>query len=266
MKLTKILSKKMMWKKATIALLIACILLQQVSARDSDESSSSSSSSSESSEESPKGRNKPSSDSSSSSSSSESVEDHKADFEKLFNDFADKYYDFVKSVNDKRKSVAKKFSENKLVSKVKIAAVDELKVKLTIKIGDDDAFKNIQNSEDAALILRYFKNTIVAITELSELILKYHSLKKPTAEEILIQEALEQCDAYELLEKIQKRFEDFCKSFGEKVRDYVKDLTKTQKAKETKVVNWYEEFKSTDGFGNEVIKLTEFFSISQTNL
>nr|XP_014096760.2 uncharacterized protein LOC106622192 [Bactrocera oleae]XP_014096761.2 uncharacterized protein LOC106622192 [Bactrocera oleae]XP_014096762.2 uncharacterized protein LOC106622192 [Bactrocera oleae]XP_036215865.1 uncharacterized protein LOC106622192 [Bactrocera oleae] len=264
----------MMWKKATVVLLIACVLLQQVSAspraaRHSDESSrsSSSSSSSESSEESQKGRNKRSSDdgsSDSSSSSSDSVEDHKAKFEKLFNDFADKYYDFVKSVNDKRKSVAKRFNENRLVSKLEIVAVEELKMKLSTKIGADDVFKNIENSEDAALISRYFKNSIVAITELSDLILKYYTdnLKKPSAEEILIQEALEQCDAYELLEKVQKSFEDFSKSFGEKVRDYVKHLTKTEKTQETKIVKWYDEFKSTDGFSDEVIKLSEFFSIN----
>lgn len=185
----------------------------------------------------------------------------------MFNDFAKKYYDVVKSINDKRKSVAKKFSENKLVSRVKIVAVEELKEKLSTKIADDDAFKNIKNSEDADLISRYFKNSILTITKLSELIVKYRSdnLKEPSAEEVLIQEALERSDAFELIEEIYKRFEDFFKSFGEKVRDYIKHLTKAEKTNETKIVNWYEDFKATDGFGNKIIKLSEFFSINQTN-
>ncbi|XP_054742602.1 vitellogenin-A1-like [Anastrepha obliqua] len=293
-----------MLKKAIILLLISCILLQLVSTTPrrsgddsdesgdsssssssseesaehhrlhkrsaSDESSSSSSSSSESSEESSEhhrlDKRSTSDESSSSSSSSSESSEERVTRDVLLSEFLKSYTKFVKSATKKLKSVAKKFLKNRLVSRVDAKYVDEVKLSFTKFIEADTTYGK-RTTGDIYSIAEYFTTSLDTITDFLKVLSQYSPqvLKEPNATEVLIQEALAESGVDDLMKEILSIFEDFYKSFGDKVRHYKAHLSAVERATETQLIDWYDQYKEAKGLEVQIKVLRRFFSIYETN-
>ncbi|XP_053958315.1 vitellogenin-A1-like [Anastrepha ludens] len=266
-----------MLKKAIILLLISCILLQLVSttprrSRDESGESGDSSSSSSSSEESSehhrlhkRSASDESSSSSSSSSSSESSEEH-VTRDILLSEFLKSYTKFVKSATKELKSVAKKFLKNRLVSRVDAKYVDEVKLSFTKFIEADTTYGK-KTAGDIYSIAEYFTTSLDTITDFLKVLSQYSPqvLKEPNATEVLIQEALAESGVDDLMKEILSIFEDFYKSFGDKVRHYKAHLSAVERTNERQLIDWYDQYKEAKGIEVQIKVLRRFFSIYETN-
>ncbi|XP_036321715.1 uncharacterized protein LOC118735842 [Rhagoletis pomonella] len=250
-----------MWRKATFLLLLSCILLQIASARHLTWKDDSGESDSKESNEKVQVNKRKSSDES--SNDSDSSEEH-ASHGNLLNEFLKNYSVFIKSVTEKEKSVAKNFIENKLVSKVRSPSMNAVKESFSKYINEDI---EIPKRKDADSILRYLNVSVTSFSDFLMLVDKYspQSLREPNAEEVLIQEALQEAGVDNLLEDVPNRFEDFYKTFGEKVRSYIRQLTAVERENEIKLVDWSDEFSSAKGFENKIKEIRQFFSVYNPN-
>ncbi|XP_017488714.1 PREDICTED: uncharacterized protein LOC108376964 [Rhagoletis zephyria] len=164
---------------------------------------------------------------------------------------------------EQQRSVVNQFLQDDTIEMVKCATMEAVKKSCASFIaGVRDALKMNKGDDFATQFIRFGVKTLMARN--FEAFVDQHNttrIKQPTAENVIIDNALKKAGVLQIELEMQQRFVEFSKMFNTTVGEYVDRLLPSERKLDETLVVWYGEFNAATNVSSQVSALAKFLPL-----
>ncbi|XP_054744749.1 uncharacterized protein LOC129249121 [Anastrepha obliqua] len=164
---------------------------------------------------------------------------------------------------EQQRSVVNQFLQDDTIEMVKCATMETVKKSCASFIeGVREALK-IDKGKDFPTQFALFGMKTLMARNFESFVDQHNTtrIKQPTAENVIIDNALKKAGVLQIELDMQKRFVEFSKLFESIVGKYVDRLLPHERKLDETMVEWYEEFKAATNISSQVTALSKFLPL-----
>ncbi|XP_053958221.1 uncharacterized protein LOC128863208 [Anastrepha ludens] len=164
---------------------------------------------------------------------------------------------------EQQRSVVNQFLQDDTIEMVKCATMETVKKSCASFIeGVREALK-IDKGKDFSTQFALFGMKTLMARNFESFVDQHNTtrIKQPTAENVIIDNALKKAGVLQIELDMQKRFVEFSKLFKSIVGKYVDRLLPHERKLDETMVEWYEEFKVATNISSQVTALSKFLPL-----